>query len=154
MFDIFDQLPRGKRVLNQPSGSHTNLTPTEQSKTTKSAYSIDGITPPSMDSDGQFMTVNQQPTQLAIWMQKNKKYFTKQLNTPINITNLKNGQHYFKESIDQLDLISNKENKDVSWYINDNLAPHKILNLKHLNGVNKVTACLDQHCDSVTLYIH
>jgi len=165
MFDIFDQLPRDKHTLKQPvrvkqtsicwpGGLHTNLTPADQCKTTKSAYTIDGITPPSMDSDGHFMTVNQQPTQLAIWMQKNKKYFTKQSNTPIQITNLKNGQHYFKESIDQLDLLSNKNNKDVTWYINDNLAPYKKLNLKSLNGITKVTACLAQQCDTVTLYVH
>ena len=165
MFDIFDQLPRDKQTVYQPSrvkqsticwpgGLDKKLTPLDQCKTTKTAYTIDGLTPPSMDSDGQFMTKNQQPTQLSLWMQKNKKTFNESENAPIKIYNLKTGQHYFKQSIDQLDLRSNKDKQPINWYINDQLMIEKVINFNHLNGQTKVTVCLAEACDSVEIVVH
>jgi len=165
MFDIFDQLPRDKQTLTKPEnvkvvnicwpgGLGVKLTPQDKCESTKSAYTVNAITPPSIDSYGLFMSQNQRPTQLSQWIQKNKKYFNKPSDTPIEIYNLKTGQHYFKQSIKQLDLHSNKDGQRVDWYINDNLSINNIINFTDLEGPTKVTACLKQQCSSVEIIVH
>ena len=165
MFDIFDQLPRDKQTLIKPKGVtqtticwpgglDANLTPLDKCQSHKKAYTINGRTPPSMDSNGLFMTHNSHPTELSLWIQKNKKYFNKTNETPIKIYTLKTGQHYFKQSIDQLNLKSNKDDQHVDWYINDTLSTNNIIDFTKLEGNIEVSACLDQVCDNVEIVVH
>lgn len=165
MFDIFDLLPRDKSKVDKPEtveeiqicwpgGLQKKFTLDDKCHASRQAYSINGIAPPTMDSFGQFVMGSERPSQLALWMQTNKKSIDKLENTPIKIRNIRTGQHFFKQEVDSIPLHSNKPKERIAWYINGRIQLDGVLPLSELQGETKISVCMKMACDSVKIYVH
>ncbi|MGF1724367.1 penicillin-binding protein 1C [Photobacterium nomapromontoriensis] len=167
MFDTFDQLPRDKhrivrpqnvvkKTICWPGGRDSQATPASQCLGQKSAYTVRGITPPTLESHGQFV-VGQAvwPTQLANWQQQ------KGLASPaaikglaVNIQYIKTGQHYYQDQIEQLPLVANTDSEQVAWFINHQLYSSSVLPLADYRGEVTISACLGAQCDVRHITVH
>ncbi|MFV0449080.1 MAG: penicillin-binding protein 1C [Vibrio sp.] len=164
MFDVFDQLPEDSSRVEQPQtvkqveicwpgGQQKQYTTPEQCISSRLAYTVNGITPSTMDSYGMFVINSAMPTQLAVWETEQNKRQT-EAGQPIKISNFRSGQHFFIQEIGALPLISNKPKQKVLWYINSRFQQQSEIKLNQYKGKTKITACLGMSCDSVEITIH
>ncbi len=164
MFDVFDQLPEDKSRVEKPEtvkqveicwpgGQQKQFTNQDKCLSSHMAYTVNSIAPPTMDSFGQFVTDSASPTQLAIWEAGQQRREPAD-ELPLKISNLRTGQHFFRQEIKTLTLVSNKPTKQVLWYINGQFQEEAVLPLSQYKGKTKVSACLKMACDSVQITIH
>ncbi len=164
MFDVFDQLPEDKSRVEKPEtvkqveicwpgGQQKQFTKQDKCLSSHMAYTVNGIAPPTMDSFGQFVVDSAHPTQLAIWQaEQDKRKPVDEL--PLKISNLRAGQHFFRQEIKSLPLISNKPEQQVLWYINGKFQAEAVIPFGQYKGKTKIAACLKMSCDSVEITIH
>ncbi len=164
MFDVFDQLPDEKSKQEQPNsvqqteicwpgGLQRQYTLEQQCSSSRIAYTIKGIAPPSMDSFGKSMMNNEAPTQLALWQAERSNKQGKQ-KLPLKISGLRTGQHFFRQELNAISLKTNQPNQTVLWYINGQYHSRLTLPLKQYSGKTKISACVELTCDSVYIYVH
>ncbi|MGF1688851.1 penicillin-binding protein 1C [Photobacterium japonica] len=178
MFDTFDQLPRDQRTVRRPrdvvkqticwpGGKAKAATPHGQCAIQKEAYTVRGITPPTLQTDGQFMRSGMNtsgwasadsivwPTQLANW-QHLKGIRAAGGATPqaVEIQHIKSGQHYFTDQLAELPLVANTDAKDVVWYVNHHPYSADALTLADYSGPVTISACLHAQCDVKTIMVH
>ncbi len=164
MFDVFDQLPEDKSRIEKPEtvkpveicwpgGLQKQFTKQDKCLSSRTAYTVNGIAPPTMDSFGQFVIDSAAPTQLAIWQTaQQRREAVDEL--PLKISNLRTGQHFFQQQLQTLPLISNKPTQQVFWYINGQFQEEAVLPFSQYKGKTRISACLKLVCDSVEITIH
>lgn len=166
MFDVFDLLPRDKSTVGMPNGVEKKLIcwpGGKDLKTTNStsciskkyAFTFQGITPPTIQSHGGFVTEDTWPDSLRLWQQQHK-ISIKKVDSPteLHIFGIRSGQHYFREQINTISLSTNLDSQPVRWYVNYKSIPNPMLKLEDYLGETTVTACLNGQCDSQKIYIH
>lgn len=165
MFDVFDQLPEEKRRVEQPEtvirklicwpgGRAKSATADEDCFNQKYAFTRNGLTPPTLESDGDFVRHDHWPESLSIWHQQRKIISQGHPELEIAIQSIKNGQHYYRSQIRQLKLESNKPASEVLWYINHQPYEQQQLLLADYSGEVVITACQGQQCDQRKIVIH
>ncbi|GHA44937.1 penicillin-binding protein 1C [Photobacterium aphoticum] len=170
MFDTFDQLPRDQRQVTRPSsvvkqvicwpgGKAKAATPADQCAIQKEAYTVRGITPPTLQTDGQFMRPSLSaitwPTQLANWQHmKGIRPAGGSDSQPVEIQHIKSGQHYFTDQLKELPLVANTDSHDLVWYVNHQPHSEPALTLNRYEGPVTVSACLEAQCDVKTIVVH
>ncbi|KZN67844.1 penicillin-binding protein 1C [Pseudoalteromonas luteoviolacea] len=168
MFDAFDLLPEDQNPLAKPAGVQQTLicwpsgralaqVQPEDCKEQHLAFTINGMTPPSMDLYGSFTVSSQWPSKLAQWLMSEKaiqpSMLLNQFAAPPTITSLKSGQHYYRSQLDMLPLTSSHTEK-TQWFINHKPIAEPQLHLSDYLGETVVSACIDTHCDKHTIFIH
>ncbi|WP_249331598.1 penicillin-binding protein 1C [Pseudoalteromonas rubra] len=169
MFDVFDLLPQDTRSLAKPAqviskqicwpgGLASDNTPADVCHKQLQAYTLNGMTPPTMHSEGDFVTESRWPAELATWLASNNAPLLQRRENQIRITQPRSGQHYYREQISELRLaVTGAESMPsdaVRWYINH--VPHTdaTLSLSDYLGDVVITACLAEHCDQQHIVIH
>jgi len=166
MFDVFDLLPRDQHVIEQPDnientlicwpgGKAAQFTESKDCKLRKYAFTLQGITPPTMQSHGDFVTQDRWPDLLSTW-QKRHKVMTGQESeaSHLEIVSLRSGQHYFHSQLDRLPLTASVNSETIEWYINHEPYPQSELKLSDYLGETVITACLATQCDQKTIFVH
>ncbi len=166
MFDVFDLLPRDQNSIEQPDGVETTLicwpggraaefTKHDNCELKKHAFTLQGMTPPTMQSHGDFVTEDRWPDLLHNW-QKRNRISTAQTDkvTHIEIVSLRTGQHYFRSQLDFIPLTVSTDSIAVEWYINHKPYEQPELMLSQYLGETVITACLAAQCDQKTIFIH
>lgn len=166
MFDVFDLLPRDKRTVDIPKGVEEKLicwpggkefgaTESGACEIKKSAFTFHGITPPTMQSHGDFVTQDSWPDSLCLWQkQHNISVGRGKTTAKLQILSIRTGQHYFRDQVDTIPLSTNSDSASVTWYVNYKSIDQSMLILDNYLGETVVTACLNNHCDSQNIYIH
>lgn len=175
MFDVFDQLPEDASRVHQPATVKRQLIcwPGGRAKSVsadascayqKYAYTRNGLTPPTLESDGDFVVTDSWPEALSVWQQQ--QHMTsqglseqassdqKQPEAGIRILSVNNGQHYYLSQIDSIALKSNKKPSEVFWYVNHQPFHGRQLNLTHYQGELTLTACQGLQCDKRVIVVH
>ncbi|UIP30231.1 penicillin-binding protein 1C [Photobacterium sp. TLY01] len=175
MFDVFDQLPEDNRRVNQPvtvkrqlicwpGGRAKAVTEAASCAYQKYAYTRNGLTPPTLESHGDFVVTDSWPEALRVW-QQHKGRMSQELSEPsssdqkqpeagIRIMSVNHGQHYYLSQIDAIPLKSNKKPSEVFWYVNHQPFSGSLLNLTHYQGEVTLTACQGAQCDKRVILVH
>lgn len=166
MFDIFDLLPRDTRNLRMPDGVEKtricwpggrafSATAPSLCQTQKYAYTIRGITPPTLQSSGYFVTTDSLPGSLREW-QRQQQIITAHDNAPskLAIIGIRTGQHYFQDQITSISLSTNQHSQPVKWYVNYAPIHNATFDINKYLGETAVTACIKDTCVTETVYIH
>ncbi|MEI8593829.1 penicillin-binding protein 1C [Photobacterium sp. Hal280] len=175
MFDVFDQLPEDNRRVNQPAtvkrrlicwpgGRAKSVTEEASCAYQKYAFTRNGLTPPTLESHGDFVVSDRWPEALRVWQQHKGRVTPelsdqapsdqKQPETGIRIMSVNNGQHYYLSQIDAIILKSNKKSAEVFWYVNHQPFHDRQLNLTHYQGELTLTACQGLQCDKKVIVVH
>lgn len=159
LFDVFDFLPEDKHELLQPEGVEAKTicwpggmsqqsTPKEKCERTFEALTLEGKTPPTMESEGRFVRHHQAPLRLQDWLKEASGQ-----TQAVRITSLRTGQHYFSDQLNQLELEAS-ESEGVRWYVNGQLYEETLLDLTQLKGLVQVSACNRLGCDLQKIVVH
>ncbi|WP_120512831.1 penicillin-binding protein 1C [Photobacterium salinisoli] len=173
MFDVFDQLPGDNSRINQPAtvkrqlicwpgGRAKAVTEAASCAYQKYAYTRNGLTPPTLESHGDFVVTDSWPEALSVWQQhmmsqgfpEQTPSEQKQPEAGIRIMSVNNGQHYYLSQINAIALKSNKKSSDVFWYVNHQPINDNLLNLTHYQGEVTLTACQGAQCDKKVIVVH
>ncbi|MCG3862939.1 MULTISPECIES: penicillin-binding protein 1C [unclassified Photobacterium] len=180
MFDAFDQLPRDQhqrikpkdvvtKTICWPSGRDKKITPLAQCVSQRKAYTVRGITPPTLETDGRFLrpaldtAQTTWPTLLANWQQQRGIISTskgqgepKKGNARVvpYIKQIVTGQHYYKDQLDVLPLQTLDENLTVDWYVNNQPFIGSEIKLANYSGRVHITACINGVCDKREIVVH
>lgn len=173
MFDVFDQLPEDASRVHQPATVKRQLIcwPGGRAKSVsadascayqKYAYTRNGLTPPTLESDGDFVVTDRWPEALSVWQQQQHMisqseqapYEQKQPEAGIRILSVNNGQHYYLSQIDSVALKSNKKPSEVFWYVNHQPFHGRQIDLTLYQGELTLTACQGLQCDKRVIVVH
>ncbi|MBD8513709.1 penicillin-binding protein 1C [Photobacterium sp. CAU 1568] len=175
MFDVFDQLPEDASRVQQPATVKRQLIcwPGGRAKSVsadascayqKYAYTRNGLTPPTLESDGDFVVTDRWPEALSVWLQQQHMMSQglseqasseqKQPEAGIRILSVNNGQHYYLSQIDSIALKSNKKPSEVFWYVNHQPFNGRQIDLTHHQGELTLTACQGLQCDKRVIVVH
>ncbi|WCE30354.1 penicillin-binding protein 1C [Vibrio sp. SCSIO 43137] len=165
MFDLFDLLPRDKLQLTKPEKVKRVLTcwpggrayansPEGRCLRKKYTLTIDKLTPPTMQSNGNFVLGDKWPSRLHVWQKQRAVVNREEQQEKVMITTLRSGQHYYQSQLDRLPLKTNLQSPEVSWFINHKPYNEKTLVLKDFKNEVNITACLNAVCDKKVIYIH
>ncbi|WP_240650233.1 penicillin-binding protein 1C [Pseudoalteromonas rubra] len=169
MFDVFDLLPADTRSLPRPAqvepvqicwpgGLARQDTPDSACHTQLTAYTLNGMTPPTMHSQGNFVTEPGWPAELASWQARNNAPMKQPDHTQIRIAAPRSGQHYYRQQVSAIPLsvsgVGSEQAEAVRWYVNH--APHDstTLALSKYQGKVVITACVAQQCDQQHIVVH
>ncbi|WP_237113797.1 penicillin-binding protein 1C [Pseudoalteromonas rubra] len=169
MFDVFDLLPADVQSLALPAQvkpvqicwpgglAHQN-TPNSACQTQLSAYTLNGMTPPTMHSQGHFMTKPGWPDDLASWLERHNAPTQNTGNQRLRIIQPRSGQHYYRQQVSKIELTvsggGDPQDKAVRWYINHEPHASTTLPLSDYQGNVVITACFAEHCDQQNIVIH
>ncbi|KAF7788005.1 penicillin-binding protein 1C [Pseudoalteromonas rubra] len=169
MFDVFDLLPADAHSLALPAQvkpvqicwpggvAHQN-TPDRACHTQLSAYTLNGMTPPTMHSQGHFVTDPGWPDDLASWLAQNNTPTQQAGNDQIRIIQPRSGQHYYRQQVTKIELTvsggGDPQGNAVRWYINHEPYSSTTLPLSDYQGNVVITACFAEHCDQQNIVIH
>ncbi|MDO6705831.1 penicillin-binding protein 1C [Photobacterium sp. 1_MG-2023] len=165
MFDVFDQLPEDHRRLEQPDtvkrtlicwpgGRAKAATAEERCLAQKYALTRNGITPPTLESQGHFVRQDQWPQSLSLWQQQHQIVSTAQPEAVLKIQSVREGQHYYLGQLDRIALTTNRPDAQVFWYVNHLPYRENTLSLKSYRGEVTLTACEGQTCDQRRIQVH
>ncbi|QDP01628.1 penicillin-binding protein 1C [Thalassotalea sp. PS06] len=162
LFDVFDQLGKEQEQWQQPdkvqqqsicwpSGLAASLVTDEHCKSLHNAYTINGLTPVTIKKQQNLQNLHQWPEVLQHWMSLQREQSDNQA-TPLKIIFPKDNAHLFLANGQT--LLPKANLQDVTWYLNDKpVAGSRISKDKLPQGKNMITACLNQKCDSVSVFI-
>ncbi|MGL6258517.1 penicillin-binding protein 1C [Vibrio sp. WXL210] len=167
MFDLFDLLPAEHKPLPKPDdveivevcwpgGMAKQFTPLEKCQQLRQAMTIEGRTPPTLELLTGQVKNHQMPSSLHTWM-KNKYQGMPQAQQhghPVQISNLRSGQHFFRQQLNRLSLKSNYPFEEVRWYINGKLTTEPVLQFEKLPDEVNISACNRFSCDEVSITLH
>ncbi|WP_394174658.1 penicillin-binding protein 1C [Thalassotalea litorea] len=162
LFDVFDQLPQPRDSWEQPdnvvekaicwpSGLASTLVADAQCRSLHRAYTINGLTPVTMKTQHNLKNLHQWPEHLQHWMsiQRPDRIISQ---SPLKILFPKDNAHLFLATGQS--LLPKASRNPVQWYLNEErVAGERIEHDTLPKGKNQLTACYQQHCDSVAIHI-